>query len=60
MRSFILISALLVVAILGFLTAYVIFASGRFSVLEAASLLVLGMLGFGIFGALTHPPDGGG
>jgi len=57
MRAVILGLALFFTAVLGFLTVYVIVSSGRVNVLEILSLLVLGMVGFGVLGALTNPPD---
>ncbi len=56
-RQVILAVALAFTALLGFLTVYVIVVNRSVGVLELISLLVLGMLGFGIIGALTHPPD---
>ena len=56
MRTAILLSALLFTALLGFLTVFVLLTSGP-DVLVFISLLVLALLGFGILGALTHPPD---
>jgi hypothetical protein len=47
--------ALLFVGALAFLTLYVLMRSGP-DVLTVLSLLVLALLGFGIFGAL-QPPD---
>ena len=52
----ILAAALLVLLSFGFLTAYVIVTTG-FGPLEAISLLVLGLFGFGVVGALRQPPD---
>lgn len=57
MRNVVLGLALAFTAILGFLTVFVIVANGTLGVLELISLLVLGIVGFGIIGALTHPPD---
>jgi hypothetical protein len=56
MRTVILGLALAFTSLLGFLTLYVLFTSGP-DVLVVISLLVLAMFVFGIFGALTHPPD---
>ncbi|CAA9519853.1 MAG: hypothetical protein AVDCRST_MAG30-2975 [uncultured Solirubrobacteraceae bacterium] len=56
-RTIILGVALLFTALLGFLTLYVIFVNREINVLEIISLLVLGLFGFGILGALASPPD---
>lgn len=52
----ILAAALAVLLVFGFLTGYVIVTTG-FGPLEAISLLVLGLFGFGIVGALRQPPE---
>jgi len=57
MRSTILGVALAFTAFLAFLTLYVIFVNRKVGVLEVISLLVLGLFGFGILGALTNPPE---
>ncbi len=57
MRGVILGVALAFTALLAFLTVFVIVVNGRVGVLEIISLLVLGIFGFGIIGALTSPPD---
>ncbi|MBA3327604.1 MAG: hypothetical protein H0T43_04805 [Solirubrobacterales bacterium] len=54
-RRAILSSALLFIGLLAFLTVYVAVTEG-IDVLTFISLLVLGMFGFGIVGALRHPP----
>ncbi|MGH2898840.1 MAG: hypothetical protein ACRDMZ_09220 [Solirubrobacteraceae bacterium] len=54
-RTAILGAALLFIAILGSLTAYVAVTSG-ITVLTPISLLVLGLFATGIVGALRHPP----
>jgi hypothetical protein len=54
-RNVILASALLFIAVLGGLTAVVVVRNGP-DVLTIGSLLVLAMFGFGIVGALRHPP----
>ena len=59
MRRTIQIVALLVWGLLAFLTMYVIFTSGP-GVLELIGLLVVAVLGIGIFGALGEPPSRGG
>ena len=55
-RAVILGAALLFIAILASLTVYVVVTSGV-SVLTFVALLVLGMFGSGIVGALLHPPE---
>ncbi len=57
MRSVILGVALAFVALLGFLTVFVIVVNKSIGVLELISVLVLAIIGFGILGALTNPPD---
>ena len=54
-RNPILIAALLFIALLGVLTVVVTVRNGP-DILTVASLLVLAMFGFGIVGALRHPP----
>lgn len=54
-RSAILAAALLFIAILASLTVYVALTSG-ITVLTFVALLVLGMFGSGMLGALRHPP----
>lgn len=48
--------SLLMIGLLMFLTLSVMFEEGV-DILVVVSLIVLAMLGFGIFGALTSPPD---
>ena len=55
-RNFALLSALLVIGGLAFLTISVAVEHGV-DVLVVLSLFVLAMLGFGVLGALTTPPD---
>jgi hypothetical protein len=55
-RRVALFSALAFIALLGFLTASVIVRDGL-DILSLISVLVLGMLGFGIIGALINPPE---
>jgi hypothetical protein len=55
-RSAITIGALAFCCIFGFLTLYVMFTSGP-DVLTVLSFIVLALLGFGVLGALTEPPD---
>ena len=54
-RSAILAAALLFIGILASLTVYVALTSG-ITVLTFVALLVLGMFGSGVLGALRHPP----
>jgi hypothetical protein len=54
-RTVILGAALGFIALLGGLTVYVLARKGP-DVLTVASILVLAMFGFGIVGALRHPP----
>jgi hypothetical protein len=54
-RQTILGAALIFIGLLAFLTAYVAITEGV-DVLTFISLLVLGMFGSGIVGALRHPP----
>ena len=58
MRTLILVLALGFIAVLGFLTLYVLFSSGP-DVLVVISLIVLGLVGFGVIGALSTPPRDG-
>jgi hypothetical protein len=58
MRTLILGLALGFIAILAFLTLFVLFSSGP-DVLVVLSLLVLGMFAFGVIGALSTPPRDG-
>jgi hypothetical protein len=58
MRTLILVLALGFIAILGFLTLFVLFASGP-DLLVVLSLIVLGMFAFGVVGALATPPRDG-
>ena len=56
-RRLVLGAALLFLGVLSFLTLFVLFSSGL-DVLVAISLLVLGLIGFGVIGSLATPPDG--
>jgi hypothetical protein len=58
MRTLILVLALGFIAILAFLTLFVLFSSGP-DVLVVLSLAVLGMFAFGVIGALSTPPRDG-
>jgi hypothetical protein len=55
-RNVVLIAALGLIGLLTFLTLSVIVENGL-DPLVIISLLVLVVLGFGVFGALTAPPD---
>jgi hypothetical protein len=55
MRTVILVLALFFIALLAFLTLYVLFTSGP-DVLVVLSLLVLGLFAVGVIGALSTPP----
>jgi hypothetical protein len=54
-RTVILAAALGFIALLGGLTVYELARNGP-DVLTVGSILVLAMFGFGIVGALRHPP----
>jgi len=54
-RTGALIASLALIGLLGFLTISVMIDDG-FTLLIALSLLIVGMLGFGVVGALTTPP----
>jgi hypothetical protein len=56
MREPILAIVLVFIVILAALTIHALVESGP-DILTAFSLLVLAMFGFGIVGALRHPPD---
>ena len=56
MQRAVLASALAFIALLGALTIAVVVETGP-DILTVVSLLVLAMFGFGIVGALRHPPD---
>jgi hypothetical protein len=59
MRTFIQIMALVLWLSLAFLTLFVLFTNGL-DFLVLLSLLVVAILGLGIFGALGDPPRRGG
>ena len=59
MAGLIKVLALVLWAALAFLTAFVIFTSGP-GFLEILSVLVVAILGIGVFGALGEPPRRGG
>jgi hypothetical protein len=56
MRTLVLGAALAFIAVLGFLTLFVLFSSGP-DVLVVLSLLILALFAFGVMGALATPPD---
>ena len=55
-RTAALAGALLIIALLAFLTIYVTVRDG-FDVLVIISLVILALLGVGVLGALNAPPD---
>jgi hypothetical protein len=55
-RNAVLIAALGLIGLLAFLTLSVLIEEGL-DPLVIISLVVLAVLGFGVFGALTAPPD---
>jgi hypothetical protein len=55
-RNLVLASALLLIGLLAFLTIRVAVTEGV-DLLVLVSLFVLALLGFGVLGALTTPPD---
>ncbi len=55
-RTVVLAVALAFIAVLGFLTLFVLFSSGP-DVLVVVSFLILGLFAFGVIGALATPPD---
>ena len=55
-RTIVLGVALAFIAVLGFLTLFVLFSSGP-DVLVVVSLVILGLFAFGVIGALATPPD---
>ena len=56
MRTAITAGALAFCCLFGFLTVYVMITSGP-DLLTGLSFIILGLLAFGILGALTEPPD---
>lgn len=56
MRGPILVAALAFIGLLGGLTVSVALEEGP-DILTVGSLLVLAMIGFGVVGALRHPPE---
>lgn len=55
-RTLALVGSLAIICLLGFLTISVAIEHGV-DVLVLVSLLILALLGFGVIGALTTPPD---
>ena len=55
-RNFVLGASLALIALLAFLTVRVALESG-IDILVVVSFVVLALLGFGVLGALTAPPD---
>jgi hypothetical protein len=55
-RSTVTAAALAFVCALAFGTVYVMLTSGP-DLLTGVSVIVLALMGFGIFGALSEPPD---
>jgi len=55
-RTAALVASLGLIGLLGYLTVSVMIDDG-FTPLIALSLLIVGMLGFGVVGALTTPPE---
>ncbi|MBA2439992.1 MAG: hypothetical protein H0V50_04885 [Thermoleophilaceae bacterium] len=55
-RTAALVASLGLIGLLGYLTISVMIDDG-FTPLIALSLLIVGMLGFGVVGALTTPPE---
>ena len=55
-RTVVLGVALAFIAVLGFLTLFVLFSSGP-DVLVVMSFVILGLFAFGVIGALATPPD---
>ncbi len=55
-RNFALGASLVLICLLGFLTISVAIDQGV-DLLVVVSLVLLGLLGFGVLGALTSPPD---
>ena len=55
-RAFVLTASLAIILLLAFLTISVAVREG-IDVLVVVSLIVLALLGFGVLGALTTPPE---
>ncbi len=56
MRQLVLLVVLVAITGLAYLTLKAV-ADGGFDILTVLSLLVLALFGFGIVGALLHPPE---
>ncbi len=56
-RTAVLLGALALIGLLTFLTLDVLLREGV-DILVLTSLFILALLGFGVLGALTNPPDG--
>ena len=56
-RMFVLVASLAIIGLLAFLTISVAVENG-IDVLVVLSVVVLALLGFGVLGALSSPPDG--
>ena len=54
-RGFVLLGSLAIICLLAFLTVRVAIDDGV-TILVVLSILILGLLGFGVLGALTTPP----
>ena len=55
-RTLVLGGSLVLICLLGFLTVSVAVQEG-IDILVVVSLVILALLGFGVLGALTSPPD---
>ena len=55
-RNFVLVGSLVLICLLGFLTVSVAAEHGL-DILVVISLVLLALLGLGVLGALTSPPD---
>jgi hypothetical protein len=55
-RTFVLLASVAIICLIGFLTLSVAVEEGV-DVLVVVSLVVLALLGFGVLGALSSPPD---
>lgn len=56
MRTAVFLLAVVFIGVLGFLTLFVLLSRGP-DLLVVLSLVVLGLLAFGVVGALRTPPD---
>jgi hypothetical protein len=55
-RGFVLVASLVLICLLGFLTLMVALENGV-DILVIVSFVILAMLGSGVIGALTSPPE---